>query len=176
VSRTITPNVEKTVLLSSSLMEEFEFENSTDCNSLQILKSTRGISCVRSCVAACRCVPVAIDHRSTVTPPLLQFNPSSMSSPPCKQMRLDRKASNGQVPSCTLLLSYSGSCQCGAVTYDIQTPTSIDSNATVYRCECSGCFKRGYKFFVVSIKQFRFTSQSASDLGTFASETGLQLS
>lgn len=96
-----------------------------------------------------------------------------MASPPCKQRRLDGKVSNGQLPKSPLLLSYCGSCQCGAVAYDIETPTSIDANATVYRCECSGCFKRGYKFFVVSMKQFKFTSRCASDLGTFASEAGM---
>jgi hypothetical protein len=70
--------------------------------------------------------------------------------------------------------SYHGSCQCDAISYEFQSISSVDSDATFYICECNACSKRAYLFYVVPLKHFKFASRSASDLGTYASLTGLQ--
>jgi hypothetical protein len=67
---------------------------------------------------------------------------------------------------------YRGSCHCEAITYEFKSISAVDSDATFYTCDCNACFKRGYLFFVIPIKHFKFTSRSASDLGTYATTTG----
>src|SRR5947207_3109755 len=68
--------------------------------------------------------------------------------------------------------SYRGSCHCEAITFEFMSISAIDSDATFYTCDCNACFKRGYLFYVIPIKHFKFTSRSASDLGTYATTTG----
>jgi hypothetical protein len=74
--------------------------------------------------------------------------------------------------SSSAAVAYHGSCQCSAISYDFRTQAEIDSASSVFTCECSACTKRAYIFYVVSLKQFKFMSRCASDLGTFASDCG----
>ena len=69
--------------------------------------------------------------------------------------------------------SYHGGCDCEALTFEFQTMSVVDSNSTFYTCDCKACFKRGYLFYVIPIKHFKFTSRCPSDLGTYATTTGL---
>ena len=104
--------------------------------------------------------------------------------PPCTLRRSDGKAGhehwekskNKSLLSPTKSLpqySYSGSCHCQAIEFEFGTSTTLDSETTFYTCECNACFKRGYLFYVVPPKHFRFTSRLASDLGTYATATGI---
>ena len=104
--------------------------------------------------------------------------------PPCTLRRSDgqtshehwEKSKNKSLLSPTKSLpqyNYSGGCHCQAIEFDFGTSTTLDSETTFYTCECNACFKRGYLFYVVPPKHFRFTSRLASDLGTYATTTGI---
>jgi len=71
--------------------------------------------------------------------------------------------------------TYHGTCHCEAITYEFQTSSRVDENTTFYSCICNVCFKRGYIFYVVHMKQFKYFSRSAMDLGTFATDTGIMV-
>lgn len=48
-------------------------------------------------------------------------------------------------------MKYSGSCHCGAVTFVVQAPESIE----VERCNCSICSKGGFLHLIVPRSQFQ---------------------
>jgi hypothetical protein len=73
------------------------------------------------------------------------------------------------LPQCT----YTGGCHCQAVELEFATASILDSDTIFYTCVCNACFKRGYLFFVVPPKHFQFTSRLPSDLGTYATTTGM---
>jgi hypothetical protein len=72
----------------------------------------------------------------------------------------------------TKRFTYHGSCQCDAVNFEFYSPSPIQ-DTTLYTCTCVDCSKRGYLLYVTTIKNFQFKSRTASDLGTFATETGI---
>ena len=68
--------------------------------------------------------------------------------------------------------SYHGSCHCKSIQFDFQSTGPVNAEATFYTCDCNACFKRGYLFFVIPFKHFKYNSCVPSDLGTYATPTG----
>jgi len=115
--------------------------------------------------------------------------PMTSEVPPCTPCTLRRsdgqtghehwlKSKNKSLLSPTESLpeyGYTGGCHCQAIEFEFGSSTTLDSNTTFYTCECNACFKRGYLFYVVAPKHFRFTSRLAADLGTYATTTGIYL-
>jgi len=71
--------------------------------------------------------------------------------------------------------TYHGTCHCEAINYEFQTSSPIDEKTIFYSCVCNICFKRGYIFYVVHMKHFKYFSRSAMDLGAFANSTSIFL-
>lgn len=63
---------------------------------------------------------------------------------------------------------YKGSCHCGAVTFDVEAPESVE----VENCNCSICRMTGFIHLIVPAKQFRLTS-GAEFLTTYSFNTGV---
>ena len=51
-------------------------------------------------------------------------------------------------------MKYTGSCHCGAVTFEVEAPESVE----LERCNCSICTKSGYLHLIVPTSQFRLLS------------------
>ena len=63
---------------------------------------------------------------------------------------------------------YRGSCHCGAVTFDVEAPETLEAN----RCNCSICSKSGFLHLVVPRSRFRL--QTGEDaLTTYTFNTGV---
>ncbi|KAJ6632172.1 Mss4-like protein [Mycena sp. CBHHK59/15] len=62
--------------------------------------------------------------------------------------------------------TYSGSCHCKAVSFEIQHP-DIDK-MTLFKCNCSICVDRGYVNVLTPESRFKFTKGSAEDLTGYA--------
>jgi len=51
-------------------------------------------------------------------------------------------------------MKYAGSCHCGAVTFEVEAPESVE----LERCNCSICTKSGYLHLIVPGSRFRLLS------------------
>jgi hypothetical protein len=51
-------------------------------------------------------------------------------------------------------MKYTGSCHCGAITFEVEAPESVD----LERCNCSICTKSGYLHLIVPGSRFRLLS------------------
>ncbi len=63
---------------------------------------------------------------------------------------------------------YRGSCHCGAVTFEVEAPDSLD----VTRCNCSICSKSGFLHLIVPKDRFRLLSGEGV-LTTYTFNTGV---
>jgi hypothetical protein len=63
---------------------------------------------------------------------------------------------------------YKGSCHCGAVTFEVEAPETLEAN----RCNCSICSKSGFLHLVVPRSRFRLLSGEAA-LTTYTFNTGV---
>jgi hypothetical protein len=63
---------------------------------------------------------------------------------------------------------YSGSCHCGAVTFEVEAPEQLE----VERCNCSICSKSGFLHLIVPRSRFRLLS-GEDDLSTYTFNTGV---
>lgn len=102
--------------------------------------------------------------------------------PPCTLRRSDGKPNHDHwnrseyknlvsSPGCPKY-SYHGACHCKAILFEFGSSSQVDGNSTFYVCDCNACFKRGYIFYVIPMRNFQFTTCSAADLGTYATATG----
>ena len=51
-------------------------------------------------------------------------------------------------------MKYAGSCHCGAITFEVEAPESVE----LERCNCSICTKSGYLHLIVPGSRFRLLS------------------
>jgi hypothetical protein len=65
-------------------------------------------------------------------------------------------------------MNYSGSCHCGAVTFVVQAPESVE----VEQCNCSICSKSGFLHLIVPSSQFQLLSGKDA-LTTYTFNTGV---
>jgi hypothetical protein len=65
-------------------------------------------------------------------------------------------------------MKYSGSCHCGAVTFDVEAPESLE----LERCNCSICSKSGFLHLIVPLASFRLVS-GEDQLTTYTFNTGV---
>ena len=65
-------------------------------------------------------------------------------------------------------MNYSGSCHCGAVTFVVQAPESIE----VEQCNCSICSKSGFLHLIVPRSQFQLLGGEEA-LTTYTFNTGV---
>jgi hypothetical protein len=63
---------------------------------------------------------------------------------------------------------YSGSCHCGAVTFEVEAPEQLE----VERCNCSICSKSGFLHLIVPPGRFRLLS-GEDYLSTYTFNTGV---
>jgi hypothetical protein len=63
---------------------------------------------------------------------------------------------------------YSGSCHCGAVTFEVEAPEQLE----VERCNCSICSKSGFLHLIVPRSRFRLLS-GEDYLSTYTFNTGV---
>ena len=63
---------------------------------------------------------------------------------------------------------YSGSCHCGAVTFEVEAPEQLE----VERCNCSICSKSGFLHLIVPLGRFRLLS-GEDHLTTYTFNTGV---
>jgi hypothetical protein len=65
-------------------------------------------------------------------------------------------------------MQYSGACHCGAVTFTVEAPDSVE----VERCNCSICRKSGYLHLIVPRTKFQLLS-GEDQLSTYTFNTGV---
>jgi hypothetical protein len=65
-------------------------------------------------------------------------------------------------------MQYSGACHCGAVTFTVEAPDSVE----VERCNCSICRKSGYLHLIVPRAKFQLLS-GEDQLRTYTFNTGV---
>ena len=65
-------------------------------------------------------------------------------------------------------MTYSGSCHCGAVAFEVDAPSPI----LVQDCNCSICTKAGFLHLIVPLSRFRLL-RGADNLTTYTFNTGL---
>ncbi len=63
-------------------------------------------------------------------------------------------------------MKYKGSCHCGKVTYEVETPADLQ----VIECNCSICTKSGYLHLIVSKDKFKLLS-GKENLETYTFDT-----
>jgi hypothetical protein len=63
---------------------------------------------------------------------------------------------------------HQGSCHCGAVTFEVQTPEQVD----VEDCNCSICQMTGFLHLIVPLRDFRLLS-GADQLSVYRFNTGV---
>ena len=63
---------------------------------------------------------------------------------------------------------YKGSCHCGAVTFEVEAPASIEAD----NCNCSICSKAGYLHLIVPLSRFTLLS-GADALSTYTYNSGV---
>ena len=64
--------------------------------------------------------------------------------------------------------TYSGSCHCGAVRFEVDLPDDVEAED----CNCSICRKSGYLHAIVPARQFRLLS-GEGDLTTYTFNSGV---
>ena len=65
-------------------------------------------------------------------------------------------------------MKYQGSCHCGAITFEVNAPSSIE----VERCNCSICKKSGYLHLIVPLRDFTL-KQGSESLSEYTFNTGV---
>ena len=65
-------------------------------------------------------------------------------------------------------MKYKGSCHCGAVTFEVEAPESLE----LERCNCSICSKSGFLHLIVPLASFRLLS-GQDQLTTYTFNTGV---
>jgi len=65
-------------------------------------------------------------------------------------------------------MTYSGSCHCGAVAFEVDAPSPL----LVQDCNCSICTKAGFLHLIVPLSGFRLL-RGADNLTTYTFNTGL---
>jgi hypothetical protein len=65
-------------------------------------------------------------------------------------------------------MDYKGSCHCGAVTFSVEAPESVE----VERCNCSICSKSGFLHLIVPCSRFQLLT-GQEDLSTYTFNTGV---
>ena len=65
-------------------------------------------------------------------------------------------------------MKYSGSCHCGAVTFEVDAPSPL----IVQDCNCSICRKAGFLHLIVPLSRFRLL-RGEDDLTTYTFNTGV---
>jgi len=65
-------------------------------------------------------------------------------------------------------MKYTGSCHCGAVTFEIEAPTEIE----VEDCNCSICAKSGFLHLILPLDHFKLLS-GQENLTTYTFNTGV---
>lgn len=65
-------------------------------------------------------------------------------------------------------MTYSGSCHCGKVTFEVEA----DEDAEVENCNCSICSKSGYLHLIVPASSFKLLSGEAN-LSTYTFNSGV---
>ncbi len=65
-------------------------------------------------------------------------------------------------------MQYRGSCHCGAVTFSVEAPASVE----VEQCNCSICTKSGFLHLIVPQSRFELLS-GEDDLTTYTFNTGV---
>ena len=65
-------------------------------------------------------------------------------------------------------MKYSGSCHCGAVTFEVEAPESLE----LERCNCSICSKSGFLHLIIPLASFRLVSGN-DQLTTYTFNTGV---
>lgn len=63
---------------------------------------------------------------------------------------------------------YKGSCHCGAVTFEVEAPESIQAD----RCNCSICSKSGFLHLIVPLSKFKILT-GRNSLSTYTFNTGV---
>ena len=65
-------------------------------------------------------------------------------------------------------MQYEGSCHCGAITFEVEAPTSLE----VERCNCSICSQTGFLHLIVPLSKFRLLS-GEDNITTYTFNTGI---
>jgi hypothetical protein len=65
-------------------------------------------------------------------------------------------------------MDYKGSCHCGAVTFSVEAPESVE----VEQCNCSICSKSGFLHLIVPRSKFQLLT-GQEDLSTYTFNTGV---
>lgn len=65
-------------------------------------------------------------------------------------------------------MKYSGSCHCGAVTFEVEAPSIIEADY----CNCSICTKSGFLHLIVPLSKFKLLS-GKEHLSTYTFNSGI---